>query len=65
VSDSINGTYSSVAGVELLGEADNYSIALSGDYVYSVNPDAKFIRIRITKFGVPTSDVTLGAYLAP
>lgn len=62
-STGVSGTFVPVDSTNSKGVAESIEIALSGQSIVSLVPDAKFIRIRAEKIG-GAGNATYGAYLS-
>jgi hypothetical protein len=62
VSDEVDGDFVTVGSVIVPGDKGTYSAGISGAGAYTLNPDARYVRLVATKVGAP-GNITMGAYL--
>ena len=62
VSDAADGDFVTIGSIALPGDAGNYPIGADGSTAYTLNPDARYVRLAVTKVGLP-GNLTFEAYL--
>ncbi|NEP48474.1 MAG: hypothetical protein F6K65_06410 [Moorea sp. SIO3C2] len=63
VSDSANGTFTEIGKKELNGTAKDHEIAFTGNEIYDILKDSKWMRATATKTGTSVGNLTYGAFI--
>lgn len=63
VSDKVDGTFQTIGMISLPGTAGNYPIGADGGTAYTLEPDARYVRLAITMVGTLVGELAFGAYL--